>query len=164
MVNMVQKKVMDHLSRNELRDIIKDLKNNCLLYRRFVFIDTVLDGKKVSEVCDILKITEPTGHRWLDLYNEKGPRGLYHNYQNCGRHSEMSGEQFDEFSRIIENEDYLTVQRAHEIIKTRYGIDYSFQNVKNILNKMDYNKGKPYQKFSQKPENAEEMLKKTSTE
>jgi len=164
MVNMVQKKVVDHLSRNELSDIIKDLKNNCLLYRRFVFIDTVLDGKKVSEVCDILKITEPTGHRWLDLYNEKGPEGLYPNYQNCGRHSEMSDEQLDEFSRIIENEDYLTVQRAHEIIKTRYGIDYSFQNVKNILNKMDYNKGKPYQKFSQKPKNAEEMLKKTSTE
>lgn len=161
MVNMVQKKVENHLSKSELEKIIKDFKNNCLMYKRFVFIDTVRDGKKVSEVCNILKISEPTGHKWLDLYNEKGPEGLNPNYQNCGRHSMMSNEQLDEFSRIIENEDYLTVQRAHEIIKTRYNIDYSFQNVKNILSKLDYNKGKPYQKFSKKPNNSEEMLKKT---
>jgi putative transposase len=161
MVNMVQKKVANHLSKNKLNNIIKELKNNCTMYKRFVFISTVRDGKKVSEACDILKISEPTGHRWLDLFNENGPEGLYPNYQNCGRFSMMSDEQFDDFSKIIENEDYLTVQRAHEIIKTRYNIDYSFQNVKNILEKMEYNKGKPYQKFSKRPKNAEKMLKKT---
>ena len=161
MVNMVQKRVENHLSKNELESIIRDLKNNCRAYKRFVFIIAVLDGKKVSEACDFLKISEPTGHRWLDNYNEKGPDGLHPNYQNCGRHSSLSDEQKEELSRIIENEEYLTVQRAHEVIKTRYDVDYSFQNVKNILKQLGYNKGKPFQKFSKKPENAEEMLKKT---
>ena len=158
---MVQKKVKNHLSKEELKNIINELKNDCKLYKRFILVNAVLNGKKVSEACDFLKISEPTGHRWLDLYNEKGPEGLYPNYQNCGRHSEMSDEEFEEFGRIIENEDHLTVKRAHEIIKTRYNIDYSFSNVKKILNKMEYNKGKPYQKFSKRPKNAEEMLKKT---
>ena len=157
---MVQKKVENHLSRNELKDKIKFYKNNCRMYQRYVLVDMVRDGKKVSEACEILKIGESTGHRWLDLYNEKGPEGLNLNYQNCGTYSKMSDEQLDEFSKIIENEEYLTAQRAHEIIKTRYDIDYSIQNVKNILNKLEYNKGKPYQKFSQKPKNAEMMLKK----
>ena len=161
MVNMVQKKVENHLSGNELKNIINELKNDCKLYKKFVLISAVRDGKKVSEACDFLKISEPTGHRWLDFYNEKGPEGLYPNYKNCGRPSKMSDEEFEEFGRIIENEDYLTVQRAHEIIKTKYGINYSFSNVKKILDKMEYNKGKPFQKFSKKPENAEEMLKKT---
>ncbi|MCL2687375.1 MAG: helix-turn-helix domain-containing protein [Methanobrevibacter sp.] len=161
MVNMVQKKVKNHLSKNELNNIIKDLKNNCKMYKKFVLIIAVNDGKKVSEACHFLKISEPTGHRWLDLYNEKGPEGLNPNYQNCGRYSEMSDEQLDDFSKIIENEDYLTAQRAHEIIKNRYGIDYSISNVKKILDKMEYNKGKPYQKYSKRPKNAEEMLKKT---
>lgn len=158
---MVQKKVKNHLSKNELNNIIKDLKNNCKMYKKFVLIIAVNDGKKVSEACHFLKISEPTGHRWLDLYNEKGPEGLNPNYQNCGRYSEMSDEQLDDFSKIIENEDYLTAQRAHEIIKNRYGIDYSISNVKKILDKMEYNKGKPYQKYSKRPKNAEEMLKKT---
>jgi putative transposase len=47
------------------------------------------------------------------------------------------------------------------IIKNRYGVDYSFENVKNILKKLSYYKSKPYQKYSDKPENAEKMLKKT---
>lgn len=161
---MVQKKIKNHLSKNELNNIIKDLKNNCKMYKKFVLISAVNDGKKVSEACDFLKISEPTGHRWVDLYNEKGPEGLYPNYQNCGRHSVMSDEQFEDFSKIIENEDYLTAQRAHEIIETRYGINYSISNVKKILDKMEYNKGKPYQKYSKRPKNAEEMLKKTSKE
>ncbi|KZX15231.1 hypothetical protein MBCUT_16910 [Methanobrevibacter cuticularis] len=108
MVNMVQKRVKNHLSKNELKSMIKCFKNNCRMYKKFVFINMVLDGKKVSEACDILNIGESTGHKWLDLYNEKGPESLYPNYQNCGRHSMMSDEQLDEFSRIIENEEYLT--------------------------------------------------------
>ena len=75
MVNMVQKKIKNHLSKRELKDLIKSLKNDCLMYRKFVLIDAVDSGKKVSEVCEMLKITEPTGHRWVDLYNEKGPEG-----------------------------------------------------------------------------------------
>lgn len=130
------------------------------MYQRFVLIKCVLDGMKVSEACDFLQISEPTGHRWLDNYNEKGPEGLYLNYYNCGRHSRLSDDQKDELNRILENEEYLTVERAHEIIKSRYDIDYSIQSVKNILDKLEYNKGKPYQKFSKRPKNADILLKK----
>jgi putative transposase len=51
------------------------------MYKRLIFIHTVKKGKKVSEVCDILGITESTGHRWLDNYNEKG---LHTNHHNSG--------------------------------------------------------------------------------
>ena len=158
---MVQKSVKNHLSKNDLDMIIRELKNNCRMYKRFTFIRAVNNGKMVSEACDFLGISEPTGHRWLDDYNDKGPEGLYPKYENCGRHSLLSDDQKDELDRILENEEYLSPQRAHEIIKRRYGIDYTFQNVKNILNELEYNKGKPFQKFDKKPENAEEMLKKT---
>jgi putative transposase len=161
MVNMVQKKVVQHLSKKELDDIIRELKNDCLLYKRFVLIGAVQEGKKVSEVCDLLKISEPTGHRWLDNYNDQGPEGLYPKYHNCGRHCELSDEQKEELNKILENEDYLTVQRAHEIIKGRYNINYSLSNVKRILKELEYNKGKPYQKFSKRPKDAKEKLKKT---
>lgn len=160
MVNMPQKKIKEHLDINELENIIKNTKTNCQQYKKFAVIRAVAKGRMVSEICDDLCISEPTGHRWVDLYNEYGPKGLDTHYENSGRPCKLSDDQLDEFNRIAENEDYLTVQRAHEIIKNRYGVDYSFKNVKNILKKLDYYKSKPYQKYSDKPKDAEEMLKK----
>jgi len=161
MVNMVQKKIKNHLSKKELKDRIKSLKNDCLMYRKFVLIDAVDSGKKVSEVCEILKITEPTGHRWVDLYNEKGPEGLYPNYERSGRPPKLSDEQKEELVKIFENEDYLTVPRAHQIMKDRYCVDYTLKHVKTIMKDLEFNYGKPFQIYSQKPKDAESQLKKT---
>jgi len=72
-----------------------------------------------------LQISEPTGHRWLDNYNEKGLDGLKTKHYKAGRPSKLSDEQKEELYKILENEDYLTVQRAHQIIEDRYGVDYS---------------------------------------
>jgi putative transposase len=160
MVNMVQKEVNNHLSKKELKDLVKSFKNDCLMYKRFVLIDAVDSGKKVSEICEMLKISEPTGHRWLDIYNEKGPEGLYPKYENSGRHSKLSDEQKEELFKILENEDYLTVQRAHQIIKDRYGINYTIKHTKTIIKNLDFNYGKPFQIFSQKPKDAKSQLKK----
>ncbi|MDR2545066.1 MAG: hypothetical protein LBD03_05925 [Methanobrevibacter sp.] len=65
----------------------------------------------VSEIFDDLYIyTEPTGHRWVDLYNEYGPKGFRYSFMKilvrpckC-----LSNDQLDEFNRIAENEDYFT--------------------------------------------------------
>jgi putative transposase len=160
MVNMVQKKIENHLSGKELKDRIKLYKNNCKLYKRFVLINAVRKGKKISEICDILEISEPTGHRWVDDYNEKGPDGLIPKHSNAGRHSKLTDFQFDELKRILENEEYLTVQRTKEIIKNRYNVDYSDSGVKKILDKLEFNHAKPYPKFSKQPDDAEESLKK----
>jgi putative transposase len=143
MVNMVQKKVENHLSHKKLKNIIKSLKNDCLMYRKFVLIDAVKGGKKVSEVCEMLKISEPTGHRWLDNYNEKGPEGLYPKYNNSGKRSKLSDEQKVELAKILENEDNLTIQRVHQIIQDRYNVDYTLRHLKNIMNDLEFNYRKP---------------------
>jgi putative transposase len=46
MVNMVQKKVKNHLSDKKLDKLIKNLKNDCKMYKRLTFIRTVKKGKK----------------------------------------------------------------------------------------------------------------------
>ncbi|KZX12810.1 helix-turn-helix domain-containing protein [Methanobrevibacter curvatus] len=161
MVNMVQKKVADFLSDDELEEIIKNNKKNCKLFQKLIFIRAVKKGYKVSDACDFLQISEPTGHRWLDNYNEKGLAGLSPNYEKVGRPSKMSEEDKEEFFKIIENEDNLTPQRAHSIIKNRYNIDYSIRHVCRIVESGGYNYGKAYQIFSQKPDNADKELKKT---
>jgi DNA-binding NarL/FixJ family response regulator len=67
MVNMPQKKIKEHLDINELENIIKNIKTNCQQYKKFAVIRAVAKGRMVSEICDDLCISEPTGHRWVDL-------------------------------------------------------------------------------------------------
>jgi putative transposase len=66
------------------------------MFKKLSLISAVKNGKKVAEVCDVLQISEPTGHRWVDNYNKKGLSGLEPNYKNNGRHSELSNEQKEE--------------------------------------------------------------------
>jgi len=160
MVNMIQKSVKNHLSGKELNELIKDYKNDCKMFKKLTFIRAVKNGEKISNACDFLQISEPTGHRWLDKYNEDGLNGLETKHHKAGRPSRLSDEEKEELDKIFENEDYLTLERAHEIIKNRYGVEYSLRNVKRICESLDYNFGKPYQKFNKRPKNPEKSLKK----
>jgi len=94
--------------------ISRELKNNCRMYKRFTLILAVDNGKKVSEACDFLGISEPTGHRWLDDYNDNGPEGLYPKYENCGRHSYLSDDQKDE---LIEYWKMKNIYLLKELMK-----------------------------------------------
>jgi len=161
MVNMVQKKIENHLSTDELEKLIKKNKKGSKEVLELIFIRAVKLGMKISDVCNLLVMSEPTGHRWVDKYNEEGLDGLKFKNSNSGRPPKLSSEDKEEFFKIIENEENLTVQRAHQIIKDRYGVDYSLRQVKRIVKSGGYNYGKGYQIYSQKPENAEKLLKKT---
>jgi putative transposase len=161
MVNVVQKKVKNHLSNEKLKKLIKNAKKDCGMFKKYSLIYAVKNGKKVSEACEFLHISEPTGHRWLDRYNEEGETGLKPNYENMGRPPKLSAEFKDELPRILENEDNLTPQRVYKIIHDRYGVDYSLRQIDRIMEELGFNYGKPYQIFSQKPKDAEPKLKKT---
>jgi len=161
MVNMVQKKIKNHLSTIELEKLIKENKKGSKELLELIFIRAVKNGMKISDASDLLVMSEPTGHRWVDNYNEHGLNGLKFKNTNSGRPPKLSIEDKEEFFKIIENEDNLTPQRARQIIKDRYGIDYSLRQVKRIVKSGGYNYGKGYQIYAQKPENAEKMLKKT---
>ena len=145
MVNMVQKKVENHLSDGELETLIKSKKKDCKMFQKLTFIRAVKNGQKVSDACDFLRISEPTGHRWLDKYNEEGLTGLEPKYNKGGRPSRLSEEQKGELCTILENEDdNITIQKAHKIIKDRYAVDYSLRQVKRIIDELDSNCEKPY--------------------
>jgi transposase len=160
MVNMPQKKVADHLSLAEMDELIKNKKRDCRGLKKLILLKNVKSGMLVSEASEMVGVSEPTGHRWVDIYNEKGYEGLSTKYENSGRRSSLTKENREELNKILENEDYLSVQRAHHIIKERFGLDFTLKHVRTILKDMNYLKSKPYQIYSQKPEGAEADLKK----
>ena len=94
---------------------------------------------------------------------KKGLEGLYSNYHKCGRKAKLSNEQLDELKEIITSSDKTyTIDDVQKLIKERYDVNHDYKTVWTIVRKkLGLNYGKPFIKYSERPEDAEEQLKKT---
>ena len=55
-----------------------------------------------------------------------------------------------------------TFDDVQKLIKEQYGVNHDYKTVWTIVRKkLDLNYGKPFIKYSERPEDAEEQLKKT---
>ena len=93
----------------------------------------------------------------------KGLEGLYLNYHNCGRKSKLTDEQLAELKEIIiSNDEPYNIDDVQILIKERYDVDHDYKTVwTTVRKKLDLNYGKSFIKYSKRPEDAEEHLKKT---
>ncbi len=105
-------------------------------------------------------VSKVIGYVWLENWNEKGLEGLKPNHAG-GRPSELSEEQKEELKAILKERDDWTTKEVKELIKDKFGVEYSIRHVGRILKSFGMKYAKPYQKDYRKPENAEEDLKKT---
>jgi putative transposase len=155
--------VEDHLDIKDIDELLTNHKKSYMIYQRLLFIKMLKEGKTVKDASEFLNINRASGSRWLKLYNEKGFEGLIPNYDNCGRNCYLTDKQKEELKEIISNsnENY-TLKKIQKIIKKKYNIDYSEKQVWIIVReKLGFNHGKPFTKYSKKPENTETILKKT---
>ena len=84
--------------------------------------------------------------------------GLKPNYGG-GRPSELSEEQKEELKSILKERDDWTSKEVKELIKNRFGVEYSLRHVSRILKSFGMRYAKPYHRDYRKLENAEEGLK-----
>lgn len=153
----------DFASVEELQTRIKKLENDLRVLNKLYFINDVYHDVSITESCDKLGITRVTGHNWLNQWNEGGFDALKRKYGSGGQ-SKLTSEQKEELSKIIiENEIYSSKQ-VLELIKEKFGVEYSIRQVERILRDLKFGYGKPYTVFSKMPEDAEESLKKNSRE
>ena len=94
---------------------------------------------------------------------EKGLEGLYSNYHNCGRKAKLTNEQLVELREIITSGDEsYSIDDVQRLIKDTFDVNYDYKTVWTIVRKkLGLNYGKPFIKYSSRPEDAEEHLKKT---
>ena len=84
--------------------------------------------------------------------------GLKPNYGG-GRPSELSDEQKEELKAILKERNDWTAKEVRELIKEKFGVEYSLRHVSRILRSFGMKYAKPYQKDYRRAENAEESLK-----
>lgn len=160
MVGKVQKVVVKHLKQDVLDECIKKKEKDADVLRRLYFVNKLYKGKKIADACKSLDISLPTGHKWLDRWNEEGYHGLFPKYFNGGRPSKLSDADKDELDKILEKQEYLTSKMALEIIKDEFDVNYSAGSLSVLLRSLGYHYTKPYQFYSKRPLDAEKQLKK----
>ena len=141
------KKIADHLELDEIKSVMKEYKDSYDMYRKLLVISMVYQGETISKASE----------RWVKNYNEKGLEGLYSNYHNCGRKAKLTNEQLTELREIITSGDEsYSIDDVQRIIKDTFGVNYDYKTVWTIVRKkLGLNYGKPFIKYSTRPEDAE---------
>jgi len=62
---------------------------------------------------------------------------------------------------ILENIDFWTTEEVKDLIRNEFDIDYCLNSIRKLLRKIGMKHNIPYCLDYRRPENAEEILKKT---
>lgn len=143
----------------ELKIYLKNEKDYELRFK-LSFLNLVVQLQEVNKACEIVAISVPTGYRWINSWNKKGREGLKSEQgKGGGKPPKLSEEGLKELERILrEEKEWWTTREVRLLIKERFGIEYSEDQVVRILNKLKMHHGKPYSHDYRRAENAKELL------
>lgn len=155
-------KIIRHLYPKDLKKQINKLEKDVGVLRRLYVIQDLYKGKRPENIAEKRGVSLPTVHAWWDRWNEEGYDGLLPKYGNCGCHSKLSDEDKIKLNDILEKEDYLNQRKVAKIIRDNFNVEYSLSHQGVVLRELGFRFSKPHQFYSKRPDDAEELLKKTS--
>ena len=145
--------------RGQLRIYLMDERDFEMKFK-LSLLNLILQLQDVGEACKIMSIPVTTAYRWINIWNENGKEGLKKEQgKGGGKPSKMSEEQFKELERILrEDKEWWITKEVRILIKEKFEIEYSEDQVVRILKKFKMNHAKPFPHDYRKPDNAKELL------
>lgn len=64
---------------------LKEYQDNSRLWKKLNLIRIVLLGETISNASLYMGVDRKTGERYCKLYQKHGIKGLFDNYENCGK-------------------------------------------------------------------------------
>lgn len=153
--------IFNVMSEDELNDKIASKNISKRYYERLLAMRLISLGFNHKEVSEMLLISYTSVYRWAKQCEEKGLEGLLPNF-NGGRKSKFIEEDRIKFKTRLKQEKNLSMTAAQNILRNEFHYDFSLPYVCRLVRDLGFNYGKPRPKFNKEPENAEEILKKTS--
>lgn len=156
------KQVIKHVSKDELKRMVRKEKNRHVL-ERLLFINQLYLGDSVPEACERMCISEQTGYDWLERWNTKGYENLDLDFGG-GRPPKLTDEKKEDLKqKLISKTNWLTSE-IMALIKREFNISYSKSQVIRILRGFGMHYAKPYPQDYRRPNNAEELLRNAVAE
>ena len=76
-------------------------------------------------------IAPSTGYEWLKRWNKQGLNGLIPKYEG-GKPSKLSEEDYKKLDGILEKIPNLTTDIVSDILKSRFGVEFSDRHISRI--------------------------------
>jgi transposase len=152
-----------HMTNEELQRRIRILETNTKVLQRLYFIKHRYDGKSVEEASRLAGVAKPVGYQWQERWNESGYDGLIPLYAG-GRPSKLSDEQKERLQSLLKEKDVWTTDEVRLLISIEFGVEYSLKQVRIIAKRMGMKYAKPFALDYRRPLNADQILKKHTTD
>jgi len=145
--------------RGQLRIYLKEEKDFEIKFK-LSFLNLVLQLQDVRKACKIMSIKTTTAYRWIKIWNEGGRDGLKSEQgKGGGKPPKLSTEQLKKLENLLRDErEWWTTKDVRILIKEKFDIIFSEDQVVRILNKFGMNHAKPFPHDYRQPDNAEELL------
>ena len=137
MVRPKNKKLNKHLNKKQLNKKIRELEEDTKVLNKLYFIRHLYNGKSMKEATDLEKISILTAYDWLNRWNENRIEGL-RTRPRSGRPGRLSLEDKEILDAKFLETEFLTTEKAHQIIKETFGLDFTLKHVRTILHQLDY--------------------------
>lgn len=148
------------MTMDELNKRIKSLEKNVKVLKRLYFVRYRYSGDSVEVASRKVGVTKMIGYTWQRRWNKDGYVGLIPRYDG-GRPSKLTEEQKKELKLLLKERDDWNTNEVRNLINEKFDLKYSLKQVRIILRKFGMKYGKPYPRDYRRPDNAEELLKKT---
>jgi putative transposase len=159
MANVKRKEIVEHMGLVDVRKNIKKRKVNAFILDRLIFIEKMYELDDVQLASKSVGIAPSTGYEWLKRWNKEGLNGLIPKYDG-GKPSKLSDEDYNKLDEILEKIPNLTTDIVSDLLKSRFGVEFSDRHISRILKKLNYTYTKPFMIYSKMPDDAEDQLKK----
>ncbi len=150
-----------HITAEELLKKIKSLEKDTRILQRLYFIKYRYEGVSVEDAAERVGISKPVAYIWQDRWNNEGYLGLKPKFAG-GKPPKLNISQKDHLKEILNTRDDWTTEEIRKLISKESDVEYTLKQIRIILKKFSMNFSKPFQHDYRRPEDAEDILKKTS--
>ena len=150
-----------HITAEELLERIKSLEKDVKVLQRLYFIKYRYEGVTVEEAASRVEISKPVAYIWQDRWNKEGYEGLKPKFAG-GKPSKLSDNQKEQLKKILNKRDDWTTEEIKKLISDEFMVEYSLKQIRVIVRKFGMKLAKPFPHDYRRPNDVEEILKKTT--
>jgi putative transposase len=152
-----------HVSLRVLEQWIKHHDGSARVLRRLLFIRLRYKGESVASAAESVSVTTQTGYNWQERWNKDGPAGLIPRYAG-GHPSKLSSAQKEKLRECLNKQDHWTTSEVQQLVRSRFGISYSRDQIRRILRSFGLQPEKPHHREYCWIVDAEKIPKKVSSD
>lgn len=131
------KDVIRHLDDDGLDEAITAAQTagDARLVRRLCFVKNLYAGDSITAAADRVGVTQPTGSRWVEAWNDGGIEGLEPDFGG-GRPPKLGDTERARFAAVVERHGPLTIDGIRTLLEAGFGVTYSRRHLTRLLGTM----------------------------